>query len=948
MQDAPIVPDPADPSNERRIPVDPAGDLFGDYDDNYTMDEFPGLYDDDLDAQPQASGDRVFDDDSELDPDFELEADVELEDEIDAYNAELEGGAEPERDFMGYDERNSDGDDDFGADPDRDQAEDGLRRPPVVERYAGAGRVYDDEVDSSHDDYAKKLGDSFDNIYGVFGHRLAWEVAQWAKVRGPSSTAFTELMQIDGVVEALDLPFRNTAELDKLIDKHLPGRPPFERHEVSVAGQIFDVYYRDILACVRALLGDVDFCPVLMFCPERHYMDETRQQRLYHDMNTGKWWWDTQRVEARPECKGATIIPIIFSSDKTQLTLFRNKSAYPLYMTIGNIPKEIRRKPSSRAYVLLAYLPTSGLKHIPTLASRRRCLANLFHSCLKRITAPLKGPGVYGERMATADGKVRSCHPIFACDVCDYPEQVLVTCTINGDCSLCGATHNELGVFDRDVADGNKNALRELDKVMEVLNSADQDGWYARCKSSRVRPVREPFWSDLPFAHPHRSITPDVLHQLYQGVVKHLLAWLVDAYGAAELDARCRRLPPNHNIRIFMSGISSLTHVTGQTHDEICSELLGLIIGAPVHLPDGVAVPRAGPRIVAAVRGILDFVYLTQFPVHSSESLVLIKLFGTTDNYNTQYTERLHIDYAKRAYAATNRKNELPQMTTWLERRERVARFGQYVRWRLAGSPALASSARWSPPGLELDRMQELAKHPTRSATLTELERDYGAQFIRPALSRYITIKNNPSLNTARQVEDIAEHVYLPFDKVAVRHRVKYTRRDPWTDVKTTVDSVHVHPARRDKQGRQIPARFDTGLFDLNDGLAMDTGVQGHRVGRVRAIFSLSKVAVRYAFNPGVVVPRHLAYVEWYTPFSRRPERDHRMYKVSTNDAVGGGHLASIVPISQLRRSVHLFPKFGRVAPPEWTSSNVLDHCKTFFHFLMNSFTDKHLYRILY
>jgi hypothetical protein len=39
---------------------------------------------------------------------------------------------------------------------------------------------------------------------------------------------------------------------------------------------------------------------------------------------------------------GATVIPLIISSDKTQLTTFRGKTAYPVYMTIGNIPKNIR------------------------------------------------------------------------------------------------------------------------------------------------------------------------------------------------------------------------------------------------------------------------------------------------------------------------------------------------------------------------------------------------------------------------------------------------------------------------------------------------------------------------------------------------------------------------------------------------------------------------------
>jgi hypothetical protein len=43
-----------------------------------------------------------------------------------------------------------------------------------------------------------------------------------------------------------------------------------------------------------------------------------------------------------------------------------------------------------------------------------------------------------------------------------------------------------------------------------------------------------------------------------------------------------------------------------------------------------------------------------------------ITLFGTTDNYNTEQTERLHIDMAKNAYRASNCHDEYPQMTIWL------------------------------------------------------------------------------------------------------------------------------------------------------------------------------------------------------------------------------------------------------------------------------------------
>jgi hypothetical protein len=44
----------------------------------------------------------------------------------------------------------------------------------------------------------------------------------------------------------------------------------------------------------------------------------------------------------------------------------------------------------------------------------------------------------------------------------------------------------------------------------------------------------------------------------------------------------------------------------------------------------------------------------------------LIWRFGSLSNFNTEYTECLHIDLAKDAYAATNKKDEYPQMTMWL------------------------------------------------------------------------------------------------------------------------------------------------------------------------------------------------------------------------------------------------------------------------------------------
>lgn len=96
------------------------------------------------------------------------------------------------------------------------------------------------------------------------------------------------------ICDALDLSYKNTDQLNKIIDTQLPKRPSFRRHEVVVAGKSFDFYARNIIECIRALWADPDFLPYLVFEPERHYADEDHIVRLYHDMHTAKWWWATQ------------------------------------------------------------------------------------------------------------------------------------------------------------------------------------------------------------------------------------------------------------------------------------------------------------------------------------------------------------------------------------------------------------------------------------------------------------------------------------------------------------------------------------------------------------------------------------------------------------------------------------------------------------------------------
>jgi hypothetical protein len=108
----------------------------------------------------------------------------------------------------------------------------------------------------------------------------------------------------------------------------------------------------------------------------------------------------------------------------------------------------------------------------------------------------------------------------------------------------------------------------------------------------------------------------------------------------------------------------------------------------------------------------------------------------------------------------------------------------------------------------------------------------------------------------------------------------------------------------------------------------------------VRVVFRLSQTALDVFFREDIAHPKHLAYVEWFSDFRRDPEANHLMYKVSRS-LKDGKRVASIIPVADIDRSVVLFPQFGPVVPHNWSSTNVLEKCTSFY---VNPFTDHHTY----
>jgi hypothetical protein len=375
--------------------------------------------------------------------------------------------------------------------------------------------------------------------------------------------------------------------------------------------------------------------------------------------------------------KGATVVPIILATDKTQLSVFSGgQKAWPVYLSIGNISKKIRRRPSQGAMILIAYLPVTELTCETRATKRSEKGWELFHACMRAILEPIREVARNGVEALCADGYVRRIHPILAAYIADFPEQCLVTCARQNHCPVCVVPTDERGSGDQYV---NRTKSWTLDAVDDHM-----EGHKATAQRRGVRPVW-PFWADFEFVDIATCITPDLLHQLNKGVFKdHIVKWCTKMLGANEVDRRLKGMPRFRDLRHFAKGSSVISHWTGTEARHLAKTFLPVVTG------------YKEANAVAAARSVLDFMYRAHMPEISEDDLEAlerdlaefheakaifeekkildtedmfdgipkvhmishyansIRELGTTDGYNSETPERLHIDYVKEGWRMSN------------------------------------------------------------------------------------------------------------------------------------------------------------------------------------------------------------------------------------------------------------------------------------------------------
>ncbi|KAJ7766420.1 hypothetical protein DFH07DRAFT_867038 [Mycena maculata] len=536
-------------------------------------------------------------------------------------------------------------------------------------------------------------------VLGPFRDDDEWQLAKWL-IKYVGHTATNEFLKLPIISDRANLSYSGKKDFFEKIDS-LPGGIQWHCKHLDTKGDLPDLdkdptgatmrreqnklWWRDPVECVAELMGNPAFRDAMRYVPQKSYADKDKKIEVVNEMWSANWWWEIQvRSHQR---------------HKTMLSNFRgDNSAWPVYLTIGNIGKETRRQVSSHATVLIGYLPIPKFdcfdKNTRSLAKYR-----LFHQCMEVIMQSVIEAGKTGRPMVCADSMVRNVWPIFSAYVADYPEQCLVSC--------CKENHCPITVSPKERGDHTEHPLRDVRETLYLMQRQQAGQKDTEFDDHGICAVYPPFWANLPHSDIFQSFTPDLLHQLHKGVFKdHLVSWCTEILKKVEIDNRFRAMPDHHGVRHFKNGISAVSQWTGAEHKEMEKVFLGLVAAG------------ADPQMVKAVRGLIDFSYFSSLQSHTSVTLLamwealntfhankeifitlggrkndfnipkihslnhyelLIRLFGTADGFNTESPERLHIDYAKNVYRASNRKDYIDQMTMWLQRQEAVARFTAYL-----------------------------------------------------------------------------------------------------------------------------------------------------------------------------------------------------------------------------------------------------------------------------
>ncbi|KAL4069122.1 hypothetical protein J3A83DRAFT_4359153 [Scleroderma citrinum] len=302
-------------------------------------------------------------------------------------------------------------------------------------------------------------------------------------------------------------PFTNHSDLHQVTDAIPHGDIPWKSIQVKYSAtsywimKCYNAWYYDPNTVISNLLGNPDFHEHFDYTPCHEF--EPTGQCQWENFMSCNWAWH----HLDPAMHDTMIVPIIFGSDKTTVSVVTGQNNYyPLYLSICNI-----------------YNNTCSDHKSEDNTEFQKFQHQLFHMTLAHILSSL----------------CNGMHAMYslAAYIANYPEQILLSCIMQGWCPLMPNNfdgHNDVSCSQEHT----KYCIHALALANDLT----------------------PFTNDFPYADIYKMLSPNLLHHIIKGDFKdHLVTWISKyfkiRYGEAEanhiLDDMIAAIPLYPNLQHF-------------------------------------------------------------------------------------------------------------------------------------------------------------------------------------------------------------------------------------------------------------------------------------------------------------------------------------------------------------------------------------------------------------
>jgi hypothetical protein len=304
-----------------------------------------------------------------------------------------------------------------------------------------------------------------------------------------------------------------------------------------------------------------------------------------------------------------------------------DKKAWPVYITVGNLPADVRNAQNSRTTLLLALIPVPPKKGNLTREESNR-VDMIVQQTLYDVLHPLEAVFQQGIEIHCGDGQIWRCYPRLSAWIADHMEYATLFGVKTNSYPQCETACEELGADElrapvrdfaayeelkNDAADGSDAHKAQVAEALSAVGVLH--GRYALCS--------------LYGACPQSLHKPDLLHGIYKGIFEDTLQWvtkfLVKHKRINSFDEVWYSLPAYPGFSPFHRSYTQITQWQGKELRNAV-RVLNVTLAVALSLPSFMERPLFA-QAQRCVFALVNFILMAQYRSHDDETISLMESY---------------------------------------------------------------------------------------------------------------------------------------------------------------------------------------------------------------------------------------------------------------------------------------------------------------------------------